>query len=254
MIAGHPGELSLRKLAAGEPVAPELGAHAQQCPACQARLAGFAAEQQAFMQAVPFEAFARGVERAQVRLRREERASFARRPASLLLAAAVLTGLIAGGAWLATSRTGDGPLERIKGVGGAHVEFVIAATGGAQRTIFPDPTVPERLAVGDRLRLGVSVKQPRFITVLAIDAQGVTSPVYAVPVQSTGAVEYLSDSLELTGSGLERLVVIVSAQALDSAALERQLAGRWREAGNDLLRLAPLSVDGEQFHRVFLKP
>lgn len=254
MTHPHPGELALRRLAAGEAVPADLTAHAAGCDACQRRLSSFADEQRAFMAALPFDRFADGVERAKDRLQREANGPTGPSQVRLLLAAGIVA-VLGAGVWLAAAR-GDGgdPTSRIKGTGGAHVEFVIGAASGAQRTIFPDPAVPERLAPGDRLRIGVGVKRPRFITVLAIDAQGVTSPVYAVPVQSSGAVEYLSDSLELTGAGLERLVVIVSDRAPDQPALEQQLRERFERAGRDLLKLEPLAVDGEQHHRIFLKP
>ncbi len=254
MIQGHPGELALRRLASGEAVATELQAHAASCAHCQSQLTTFADEQRAFMSAMPFDRFAEGVERAKTRVQREGGSPRAPSQARLLLAALVVAVVGAAG-WLAASRVDPAdPTERIKGSGGAHVEFVIGSTSGAQRTIFPDPTVPEPLVAGDRLRVGVSVKQPRYITVVAIDEHGVTSQVYAVPVKSSGAVEYLSDSLELTGAGLERLVVIVSERAIDPAVIEGQLRTEFERAGRDLLKLGPVHVDAAQFHRVFRKP
>lgn len=252
----HPGELKLRALHAGEAVADDVRAHAAGCDECRGRVKGFEDEQRRFEAELPFERFAAGVERARRTPRQVAqatgflvRAPFARLGLALAacLALAVGVQLVRG-----DERHGNG----LKG-GAAGVEVVVA--GAAQRPASEDPATPEALAPGERVRFGLRAGTLRYGIVVSVDEAGTVTPIYVDGAQSLalsgGAeVEYLPDSLEFTGAGLERVIVVLSHQPLSLDELSAAVKARYDEARGNLTQLGTLDVPGEQFHRTFLKP
>lgn len=259
----HPGLAMLRRALADEPLEAWVTTHLEHCPSCRARLVELEAEQRRFEAEVPFETFASGVDRARRALEAPAPASASPSPRRVagglaVALAAMAVAVLAGRAALSEDPR---PGARLKGASAARggVEMVIAAPGSAARRLASeDPSTPEALALGDRLRIGVNPGPWHFVLVLSLDAQGVVTPAYASGSRSlplTGASpEFLPDSLELTGAGLERLVVLLSDRPLEVDAVSAELARRYAEAGGDLTRLRDLDVPGEQFHRTVHKP
>jgi hypothetical protein len=102
------------------------------------------------------------------------------------------------------------------------------------------------------------------VTAVSIDDKGQVSPIYPesgsslrVPRLKGGTSEttiYLPDSIELTGKGPERLIVILGDKPIDVEAV-KQAAGRaFQQAKGDIAHLPSLDVPGEQFQRTFVKP
>lgn len=245
----HPGLLTLRRALIDEPLDEPTSRHLTACDACAERLATLRAEQRRFEAEVPFERFAEGVERAARRLP-TRRASSPFRALSAL--AAGLVAVVGTGLWVRAPST---PV-RLKG--GADVQLIISAGADrGQRVASADPLVPEPLARTERVRLGVTPASWRFVLVLSVDANGEVTPVYASGTHSLAlggaSPEFLPDSLEFTGQGLEHLVIVFSDRALEVDVVADQLRRRYREAGGDVTKLGPLDVPGEQFHRTFLK-
>lgn len=257
---GHIGELELRRRHAGETLgaeAPVIEAHAAACAECKARIRAFDDEQRRFEAAISFDRFAAGVERAA----RGPRAAPRRRAPmrswmilpTLAMAAAV--------AVIVTFRGPSGPVhppgyDGIKGGAGMLVR-VAGATG--QRTARVD--VNEPLAAGERLRIGYQTGGHRYLLALSIDERGEVTPLYpeqgvslTVPAGVPSATHFLPDSLELTGSGLERIIVVLSDQPVDMAVARQAARAAYDRAGGDLGQLPRLALPGEQFTRTFAKP
>lgn len=246
----HPSLTALRRAFALEKLEPADQAHLETCAACRARLDELRAEQRRFEEAVPFERFAAGVERAARDARPAQRPARLNLRATLALAAGLA--LLVGSQRLAQPPQ---PANHLKG--GAGVELVVSTgSNGAQRvaTLLG----PEALAPGERVRVGVSPAGFRYVVVLSIDAGGTVTPVYAAAGHSlplSGRTpEFLPDSLEFTGAGLEHVVVVLSERPLDVDVVATALRRQFAEANGDLTKLDGLAVPGEQFHRTFLKP
>ncbi len=248
----HPGALTLRHLHAREAVPAGVAQHVEACAECRARLEAFAREQREFEAEVPFERFAAGVERA-ARTPRSETPPPAARWVRPLFALAS-TVLVAVGVTVASREAGGG--NRLKG--GAGVEVVVAGAGG-QRAASSDAATPEALSAGERVRVGVTPGPWTQVLVLSVDEQGAVSPVYerdgrSIPLTGGGAVAWLPDSLEFTGKGLERLVVLLADEPLTVDVASARVHDALLRAGGDVTRLPRIDVPGEQFHRSFLKP
>ncbi len=256
----HIGELKLRRLRAGEPLgdeAPALTAHAAACAPCRARLKDIDDEQRRFEQAISFDRFSAGVERA------------ARRPAPVpawaprarwltpaLGAAAALALVVTFGA---RQRGADEHNRGNRTKGGADVVVRIGAGERTQR--IAGSGAPESLAPGERLRIGYKAGSHRYLTAVSLDDHGQATALYpesgqslALPAEGAGDTHYMPDSVELLGAGAERVVVVLSDQPLDVEAVKRAAEAAFRKAKGDILRLPPLELAGEQFHRTFLKP
>lgn len=252
----HPGAMTLRRLLAGELKEPEASscrAHAETCPDCRARVRGLEDEQRRFEQEVSFERFAAGVERAV----RRPRAPARPRPRWLGPLAAV-----AASCALALAARGLFELEqpgpnRIKG--GAIEIRVAPAAGDPQRQASEDPATPEPLSPGERIRIGYRAHGHRYLTAISIDDQGEVTALYpesgrSLEVPSDAELRFLPDSLELTGEGSERVVVILTDEPLEVEAVARAARQAFEHAGRDVIKLDHLDLPGEQFHRTFLKP
>lgn len=227
----HAREIELRRLRAEELAGDErtrLEAHLAGCGRCRARLDGLADEDRAFMQAIPFDRFAGGVERAQ-RVPARPRAAWRR----VLLAPAL--GVLAAAAFLLVLR-GDGDrFNRIKG-DAVTAELRIAGADGRQRALAPGQSL--RLAPGDRLRVGYRTKEARHLAVLSVDDAGVVSSIYpeqgaALAAPPAAALGYLQGSFELTGKGRERIYVVLAPKPFSVEAAAAVAAEHHRGAGLD---------------------
>lgn len=249
----HPGALALRRLLAGEEVGAEVKAHAEACPECKARLAEFAAEQQRFEADIPFERFAAGVERAR-RTPREVQAP--RAPWLQVVLSLAAAALVVVGFGQLSELGGQPGRNRLKS--GAEVDVVVSGKGG-QRDASRSPGAPELLAPGERVRIGYLPGTWHYLAVLSIDEAGAVTPLYpeagtSLPIAPDGPRAWLPDSVEFTGRGLERVMVVMGQEPTDIQVLAKEAKRRYDEAQGDLSKLAPLDVPGEQFHRTFLKP
>jgi hypothetical protein len=267
MTAQHVRELKLRRYRAGEPLGPEtseIEAHTAACGQCRARLKELDDEQKRFQEEISFDRFAAGVERAG---RTPSLVRPARRRAKVAWAFGVgATGaaLAAGFALMLTfgaeRGAGDSPTNRLKG--GAGVTIRIAGAGSApQRTASAD--APEALSPGERLRIGYQPGGKRYLVSISVDDRGEITALYpeagrSLPLGSARppgqGPQYLPDSLELTGKGAERVVVVLSDQPLEVEAVKKAARAAFARAKGDLFRLPDLEIPGEQFHRTFLKP
>jgi hypothetical protein len=261
---GHIGELDLRRVRAGETLGAEgavIEAHAAACAECKARIRALDDEQRRFESAISFDRFAAGVERAA-----RGAPAVARRRAPLRRWMVVPT--LAMAAAIAVVVTFHGPLHgpwtRIHPLGydgikgGAGVIVRVAGVAG-QRTARLDAAEP--LSAGDRLRIGYQTGGHRYLLSLSIDEHGEVTPLYpeegaslAVPAGVPSATHFLPDSLELTGTGLERIIVLLSDQPVDMRAARQAARAAYDRADGDLGHLPRLDLPGEQFTRTFAKP
>ncbi len=265
--AGHIGELDLRRHRAGEALG-EAGAaiteHAGACAQCKARLRALDDEQRRFEGAISFDRFAAGVERASHGPRLAPRRFPARVWAlpTLAMAAAVAVVVTFHGRGLQIGAGAPGGHVHPSGwdgiKGGAGMTVRIAGAAG-QRTAQTDAT--EALAAGERLRLGYQTGGHRYLLSLSIDQRGEVTPLYpeqgpslTVPAGVPNATHFLPDSIELTGAGLERIIVVLSDQPIAMEAARRAARAAYDRAGGDLGRLPKLDLPGEQFMRTFAKP
>jgi hypothetical protein len=264
-IHGHLGELELRRRRAGEtpdggPAPGEVAAHLATCAVCKARVRALDDEQHHFEQEISFDRFAAGVERAarSATPRRRAPARVWLYPTLAMAAAVALVVTFAPrhGGGDRSERGAANRANRIKG--GAGVTVRVAGAAG-QRTARIDAAEP--LAPGERLRIGYQSGGHRYLLSLSIDQHGEVTPLYpergaSLPVADDGetATRYLPDSLELTGAGIERIIVVLSDQPIDVEAARRSARAAYERAGGDLSRLPPLALPGEEFERTFAKP
>jgi hypothetical protein len=150
--------------------------------------------------------------------------------------------------------------NRLKGGDGDRPSVTVRvapADDGAQRTAAVNGV--ETLGVGERLRIGVRPAGRRYLFAISVDDQGVVTPLYpevgiSVALPPATELQYLPDSIELTGRGRERLVVMLTDEPTELDIMKRAVAVAFEKAHGDLARLPELVLDGDQFHRMFLKP
>jgi len=256
----HIGELTLRRRRAGEPLgagAPAIEAHATSCADCRARIRALDDEQRRFEQEISFDRFAAGVERAA----RGASKAKARRPDGKILNSWIAP-MIAMAACVVAMVTFvprpvmQRPATRTKG--GAGIIVRVAGVDG-QRNARVDSTEP--LARGERLRIGYQPGPHRYLIALTIDDHGVVQALspeqgksLTLPDDAASATRYLPDSWELDGSGVERIIVVLSDQPIDVATATRAARAAYEKAGGNLARMPSLDLPGEQFVRTFAKP
>ncbi len=247
------GELRLRRFRAGElppPEAHECGEHVEACSACRGRLKALEQEQRRFEQEIPFERFAAGVQRAA----RSTPPGHSLRwtyPALGIAAAALIAVVV-----VPEINLGRQATWRAKG--GAEIELRIGGLAEGIQRIAP-PRGLETLQPGERIRIGYQPGDHRYIASISIDEQGAVTPLYpesgrSLPVERGDEMHYLPDSVELTGDGLERIIVVLSDEPIDLDQLAEAAQSEFRQADGDLRRVLRLDVPGEQFSRVLLKP
>lgn len=273
----HIGELGLRRLLAGESLGPGHeadAAHVAACPDCRRRLAGLEQEHRDFAERISFDRFAAGVERAArvpgpLPVATAGSRRWWGRPASTRSFLTVMSvGALAAGFALfvgarplfeaARQRSDVTGSNRTKGDARASLVVRIApGSGAAQRSAAE--TSAEKLASGDRLRLGVQPGSHGFLFAVSIDDRGVVTPLYpevgtSLPLPRGGRLQYLPDALELTGQGGERLIVILTDEPVDLESIRTAAQAAFAAAGKSLDRMSRLALPGEQFHRLFIKP
>jgi len=274
---GHSGDMRLRRYLAEELAGEEKDAvarHATGCAECARRLEVLRAEQRAFEGQISFDRFSAGVERA-VRVPRAGARQAAprwwKRPTSALSfggmfglgAVAFTVALIVTAQPLfeqiRVRNAADAALHRnnVKG-GGPQLAIRIAAPDdGPQRTAAE--TTIEPLARGERLRIGVKPGGRRYLFCVSLDDKGVVTALYpetgiSVAVPPTIDLQYLPDSVELTGSGIERVIVVLSDEPLERDIMQRAALAALAKAKGDVAHMPPLVIEGDQFHRLFQKP
>jgi hypothetical protein len=257
-MSAHITEWTLRRLHAGELPAPEATqarAHVASCTTCGAVLHGLEEAQARFEAEVPFERFAAQVERAASKQRAPvHRPRWERHARPLAAMAATVLVLVGVGRFLALQDPTVPHGNRTKG--GVVAELRIGGDG-PQRTAQAER--PEPLAPGERVRLGYEAGTHRYVMAVAVDALGEVTPLYpetgeSLPVEPGPGMHWLPDSLEFTGSGAERVVLVLSdaplkVEDVTSAAREAFEAGQ-----RDVAHLPELHVPGEQTHWMLLKP
>jgi len=260
----HVGDLGLRRFRAGEfsgEAHEEIARHTTECGSCRAKLRLLQEEQRQFERDIPFERFAGGVERAcrVPRPRPRRRWAVGGAVGLLAVAAALLLFLRPAedaGDWPARS----GGFNQTKG-GVSAVARIAAASGEAQRSLLPAGTT--KLQPGERIRLGYSTAGPSYLAVVSVDDAGEISALYpdgegSLLVEPTAHVTFLPDSLELTGSGRERVFLFLAAQPLDGAVAKQAVSEAHAQAKGDLGAL-PVPVfqgrgDVRPFSWLFFKP
>ena len=274
---GHFGELKLRQLVAGELRGEEHDAvttHVAGCVGCGRRVEAVRAEQGAFERQISFDRFAAGVERASRVPAPAPPARWWARPANTtsFLGMFGLGAVVATAALVITAR----PLfeqarvrtaaNEARGTnhikGGDHDRPLVTVRvappdDGAQRTAAVNGV--EALGVGERLRIGVRAAGRRYLFAISVDDQGVVTPLYpevgiSVALPPAAELQYLPDAIELTGRGRERLVVVLTDEPTEIDIIKRAVAVAFEKAKGDLAQLPDLVLDGDQFHRMFLKP
>jgi len=128
-----------------------------------------------------------------------------------------------------------------------------------QRNARVDSTEP--LARGERLRIGYTAGDHRYLIALTIDDHGVVQALspeqgrsLALSDGAATATRYLPGSWELDGAGVERIIVVLSDQPIDVATAIRAARAAYDKAGGNLARMPSLDLPGEQFVRAFAKP
>jgi hypothetical protein len=155
--------------------------------------------------------------------------------------------------------TVDHALRRLKGGSGITVQ-IAPVGGGPQRTAAVGASEP--LSPGERIRIGYQPGAHQFVTVLSIDDQGEITPLYPEAGHSLAiarskgpsTTRYFPDSIEFTGKGSERLIVILTDQPLEVSAVKLAVGAAFERARRDLAHLPALDLPGEHFQRTFVKP
>lgn len=261
-MSAHESEWTLRRLQAGELAASEAArarAHAADCGACGTMLRGLEDTQARFEAEVSFERFEAGVERALERQRRREpRPLPARRwvATAAAMAASVLVVLLA----RPLLDTDTNPVRGTNGIkgGGAVAELRIGGgSPGMQREALPDE--PEALDYGERVMLGYQPGEYRYVAAVSVDAIGEVTALHpeagdSVPVEHGEDMQWLPGSWELTGSGAERVVLVLTDAPLPVETLVEAARRAFTAANGVVEKMPSLDVPGEQTHWVLLKP
>jgi hypothetical protein len=255
----HVGDLRLRRFRAGEfsgEMHEEIARHTAECGSCRAKLRFLQEEQRQFERDIPFERFAGGVERAcRVPRPRPNRRWAMGGAVGLMAAAAVVVMFLKPSERAGDLRDGGrhAGFNQTKG-GASAVVRIAAASGGAQRSLLPAGTAT--LQPGERIRLAYSTPAPGYLAVVSVDDAGEVSALYpeaggSLPVEPTKHVTFLPDSLELTGSGRERIFLFLADQPLDGAAVGKSVRDAHAQAKGDLGALPTPSFAGRNDVRPF---
>jgi hypothetical protein len=255
----HPSEWTLSRLHAGELPAAEATrtrTHAASCERCGNVLREAEEAQRRFEAEHPFDRFAEGVERAAERAGKQRQFSgdSSRRWVGPLVAMAATVLVV-----VAVPRVlNEEPVPGVRTKGGATAELRVG--GGAdssQRVARTD--APEALAQGERVRLGYTPDTRKYVLALSVDAAGEVTPLYpesgqSLPVEPGVGTHWLPGSLEFTGTGAERVVLVLTDTPVtveDSTAAARKA---FEAGGRDVAKMPALGVAGDQTHWMLLKP
>jgi hypothetical protein len=250
-MSTHPSEWTLRRLHARElpgPDAQEFQAHVSSCAECHEVLKGLEAEQARFEEEVPFDRFAADVERA---LRKPPPVPSRPRINGLLIAVAATVLLVVAVRPLLSP---SAPLNRLKG--GASAELRIGGDG-PQRALQPGDT--EALLPDERVRLGYVADSYRYVMAVSVDDTGEVSALYSeqgmsLPVEAGAGRHWLPESVQFTGTGHERVVLVLSEKPLRVDAVQAAARRGWEAAGGKVAAMSTLGVEGEELHWLLLKP
>lgn len=249
-MSAHLTEWTLRRLRAGELPggdAQQARSHVTTCAECQRVLHGLEEEQVRFEAQVPFERFEAGVTQKE-----------ARKPASrprvngLLVAAAALVLLTV----LVRPFLEPESANRLKG-GGASATLRIGGEG-PQRAVLPGDT--ETVLSNERVRIGYTAGPYAFILALSLDDTGEVSPLYvtedqrSLRVEPGGGRHWLPDSVRFTGTGNERVMVLLTNEPLELGVVAARALRAWEQAGHQVSEMRSLELGGEEIDWVLHKP
>ncbi|EPX56973.1 hypothetical protein D187_006727 [Cystobacter fuscus DSM 2262] len=248
-MSTHPLEWTLRRLHAGELPGPEtqqIQAHVSSCAECHEVMKGLEADQARFEAEVPFDRFAANVERAL----RKPPPSRPRFHGVLIAVAATVLVVVAARPMLSSSPS----LNRLKG--GASAELRIGGDG-PQRAIQPGDT--EALLPDERVRLGYVAGSYRYVMAVSVDDTGEVSALYSeqgmsLPVEAGAGRHWLPESVQFTGTGHERVVLVLSENPLRVETVQAAARRGWEAAGGKVAAMSTLGVEGEELHWLLLKP
>jgi len=236
----------LRRMMAGELSATEsasLKQHLEGCSACQAVLRELEAEDAAVRKAVPLAQLQeRPAPSNVVPLRRVSRIV----PVVALALAAGLAALVL------APQTATQTTNNTKG--GIGLDVIVGGVGESRHVDARELA----LAPGERVRLKVHGNGHKYVAVVSVDDAGSVTPIYFEGEQSlplTGAEEMLPQSIDFTGRGHERLIVLLSDEPLLRTNIEQAAHTSFASAGG-LIGMKPLSLDGhvDELDRTVLKP
>lgn len=248
----HPGEMKLRRLRAGEledAESQQLQGHLAGCGRCRVRLKSLELEQEQFEREISFDRFAAGVQRA-VKSAEPRRVRWALPAVGMV--AAVLVAIVT--APLVMRAAGTSSRRK----GSSEVVLRIAGKdGAAQRAASVHGAEP--LSLGERIRIGYQAGPHSYLVAISVDSAGILTALYedhgrSLKVDPGEQTRYLPGSLEFTGPGLERVIVILSDEPLKLGKVKQAAEIAYRAVNGDLRRLPQLDVPGDQFHRLVLKP
>ncbi len=116
-----------------------------------------------------------------------------------------------------------------------------------------------KLELGERIRLGYQAGAHRYVAAVSVDAQGEVTPLHpesgeSVPVEPGEEQHWLPGSWELTGSGAERVVLVLTDAPVPVETLMEEARRAFDAAQGVVEEMPSLAVPGEQTHWVLLKP
>jgi len=196
---------------------------------------------------VPFERFEAGVERALNKPETQPSWSLSKGVLVALAASVLLVVLV-------RPMLSNPPTHRLKG--GASAELRIGG-GGPQRGVLPGDT--EELEPGEKVRLAYVPGPYRYVLAVSVDETGEVTALYPVmgpslPVEAGAGTHWLPDSVAFYGSGLERVVVVLSDEPLEVESVLEAARRGWESAGHNVTALSSLGVEGEELHWLLSKP
>ncbi|HEX8705047.1 MAG TPA: ACP synthase [Myxococcaceae bacterium] len=253
----HPSEWTLRRLHAGElptAEATRTRTHAADCEKCGAVLREAEEAQRRFEADVPFELFAEGVERAAEKAGKQRPLSQdTRRWVGPLVAIAATVLLVVA----LPTLLAEEPVPGVRTKGGASAELRVGGGDGSQRVART--YLPEPLAPGERVRLGYTPDTRKYVLALSVDAAGEVTPLYpesgeSLPVEPGAGTHWLPGSLEFTGTGAERVVLVLTDTPVTVEASAAAARKAFEESGRDVAKMPELDVAGDQTHWMLLKP
>ncbi|HYO73718.1 MAG TPA: ACP synthase [Archangium sp.] len=249
-MSAHLSESTLRRLHAGELPGKEAElarTHVSGCAGCQETLKGFEADQARFEAQVPFERFEAGVERALNKPKTRPSRPLLNGVRVAMAASVLLVVLV-------RPMLSQPPAKRLKG--GASAELRVGG-GGPQRGVLPGDT--EELEPDERVRLAYVAGPYRYVLAVSVDAAGELSELYAqdgmsLPVEAGAGRRWLPDSVAFTGSGYERVVMVLSEHPLRVETVRASARRAWEAAGGKVEAMTTLGSGGEETHWLLRKP
>ena len=145
--------------------------------------------------------------------------------------------------------------NRLKGGAGAELRI----GGGAEPQRVASVDAPEALRRGERVRLGYTPGTHRYVAALSVDVWGEVTPLYpesgdSLVVEPGAGTHWLPESVEFTGAGAERVVLVLTDAPVSMEALSDAARKSFAATGGDVDAMAPLDVAGEQAQWILLKP